>query len=72
MKGKNQRLEQFGLNGLASPEERLKGYRELIKSLPRSKQALAWLDLLDHDPLVRGLLEIRVAYPRHRKREVGP
>lgn len=52
------RLEDFGIRGMISPEDRLKQYQADCKALPRAKQAAFWLGVLGRDPQVRKLVEL--------------
>jgi hypothetical protein len=59
MKTGRRRLEDFGARGIVSPQERFAQYIEDCKKLPRRKQGLFWLGVLDRDPDVRRLLELK-------------
>jgi len=59
------RLEDFGARGTVSPKERFKQYQADCKALPKVKQGKFWLGILERDPDVRKLLELKES--RRRK-----
>jgi hypothetical protein len=59
-------LEDFGARGIASPADRLKEYQAQSKGLPRKLQAKFWLEILERDPNVRKLLDLKEKSRRRR------
>jgi len=53
------RLEDFGVRGIVSPAERLKEYQSQCKGLPKKVQARFWLGILERDPDLRRLLDVK-------------
>jgi hypothetical protein len=63
---KTARLEDFGARGVVSPSERFRVYQEQSKGLPKMLQAKFWIGVLDRDPEVRKLLELKEKTRRRR------
>lgn len=53
------RLEDFGAAGPVTPEERFREYQQRCKTLPRNARARFWLGIMDTDPEVARLKEVR-------------
>jgi len=53
------RLEDFGARKTVSPEERRQEYIKQCKELPARRQAKFWSNVLDSDPEVRKLCDVK-------------
>jgi hypothetical protein len=60
------RLEDFGARGVVSPAERFKVYQEQAKGLAPKVRARFWLGVLERDPDVRKLLDLKEKNRRRR------
>ena len=63
----NASLEDFGLSGMTTPEERKKEYVRQSKGMHRRLRAKFWLMILDKDPEVAKLLGIKLEKKRGRR-----
>jgi hypothetical protein len=59
-------LEDFGVHGIVSPAERFEEYQVQCKGLSRKLQARFWLGVLERDPDVRRLLDVKDKKKRRR------
>ena len=65
---KTARLEDFGARGVVSPAERMQEYQSQCKGLPKKVQARFWLGILERDPDVRRLLDLKEKTARRGRR----
>jgi len=63
---KTARLEDFGTRGIVPPAERFKVYQEQAKGLPPKVRARFWLGVLDREPDIRKLLDLKERKRRGR------
>ena len=60
------RLENFGIQRLATPKQRLLEYKRRCKGLSKGLQARFWLAILEKDVEVAALLQLSDKHGRRR------
>ena len=63
----NARLEDFGISGMTTPEERKKEYQRQSKGMSRRLRAEYWLMILEKDPEVEQLIGVKLGKRRGRR-----